>query len=163
MKTVYFAGGCFWCITPIFKMYDGVFEVVSGYSGGDEENPSYELVKSQKTLHRETVAVSYDENLISYNELLKIFLGTVDVTDAEGQYIDRGRSYTLAVYYLDEAEKASAEEEIRKFEQENDLKCEISVEKFKSFYKAEEYHQDYYLKNPEEFEKELETSGRKER
>ncbi len=163
MKTAYFAGGCFWCITPIFKMYDGVFEVVSGYSGGDEENPSYELVKSQKTLHRETVAVSYEENLISYNELLKIFLGTVDVTDAEGQYIDRGRSYTLAVYYLDEAEKTSAEEEIKKFEQENDLKCEISIEKFKSFYKAEEYHQDYYLKNPEEFEKELETSGRKER
>lgn len=159
-KTAYFAGGCFWCITPIFKIY-GASQVLSGYSGGDEVNPTYEDVKHQKTGHRETIAVEYDDEKVSYEVLLEIFLANVDPYDEGGQYIDRGFSYTLAVYYNDEREKQLAVDAISKLEKESGKKTYIAVEAFKSFYEAEDYHQDYYLKNPEAFEKELIESGRK--
>ena len=153
----YFAGGCFWCITPIFAQSKGVIKVTSGYCGGKEVNPTYEEVKSQKTGHRETINIKYDENIISYNELLEIFLSNVDLYDDGGQYIDRGHSYTLAIYYIDDNQKKLIDERLSKFERPV---C-ISVEKYDKFYDAEEYHQDYYLKNPEAFEKELIESGRK--
>lgn len=159
MKTAYFAGGCFWCVTPIFKIQPGVVSVTSGYSGGDEENPSYEDVKAQKTGHRETVAIEYDERKISFERLLDIFLANVDYSDGGGQFIDRGRSYTLAVYYNDGEERRVSEEKIKDTASAGNGVF-ISVEPFKSFYPAEEYHQDYYLKNPEAFERELEESGR---
>ena len=153
----YFAGGCFWCITPWFAKNQGVLKVLSGYSGGDEVNPSYEDVKSQKTMHRETIEVEYDESKVSFKELLEIFLNNVDVYDDGGQFIDRGHSYTLAVYYTNELEKQITIDRLKEYEN----KVYVSVEEFKSFYKAEEYHQDYYLKNPDAFEKELIESGRK--
>ena len=156
VKNAYFAGGCFWCVTPIFKIQRGVISVTSGFSGGDEKDPSYEDVKAQKTGHRETVRIEYDDAVISFEKLLEIFLANVDVYDGEGQYIDRGRSYTLAVYFNDNAERAAAERRIKELEG----KTFVAVEPFKSFYPAAEEHQDYYLKNPEEFEKELRTSGR---
>lgn len=156
VKYAYFAGGCFWCVTPIFKIQRGVLSVTSGFSGGDEKDPSYEDVKAQKTGHRETVRIEYDDAAIAYEKLLGIFLANVDVHDGEGQYIDRGRSYTLAVYFNDDAERASAERMIKELEGETF----VTVEPFKSFYPASEEHQDYYLKNPEEFERELRTSGR---
>ena len=108
MKTAYFAGGCFWCITPTFREMEGVANVVSGYSGGMEENPSYEDVKYQRTGHRETIRIDYDDGKIAYCELLDIFLGGVDPFDAGGQFIDRGHSYTLAVYYLTDEERTIA-------------------------------------------------------
>lgn len=157
----YFAGGCFWCITPIFKETEGVFDVVSGYSGGDEPSPTYESVKSQKTGHRETILVEYDPDRVAFASLLETFLCSVDPFDGEGQYIDRGHSYTLAVYYTDEGQKSIAEERIAQIEADSQRKMYISVEPFKSFYPAEEEHQDYYIKHPEEFEKELEESGRR--
>ena len=160
-KTAYFAGGCFWCITPAFKEAQGVISVTSGYSGGDEINPTYEDVKNQKTGHRETIEVVYDDSRISYDELFMIYLGGIDPYDAGGQFIDRGHSYTLAVYCTDEEQKAAALSKIAWAEEKCGQKLAIAVEKFKSFYKAEEYHQDYYLKNPEAFEKELVDSGRK--
>ena len=135
----YFAGGCFWCVTPIYKIY-GVDSVVYGYSGGDEVNPIYEDVKSQKTGHRETIELTYEKENVSFDKLLDIYFANVDPFDGEGQYIDKGFSYTLAIYYQNDEEK------------------QIAV---KSFYPAEEEHQDYYLKNPEAFEKELIESGRK--
>lgn len=153
----YFAGGCFWCITPIFANSKGVKRVISGYCGGLEVNPTYEDVKAQKTGHRETINVEYDESVISYSELLEIFLNNVDLYDGEGQYIDRGHSYTLAIYYIDEKQKKIIENRLMKF----DKPVCVAVEKFDKFYDAEEYHQDYYLKNPEAFEKELVESGRK--
>ncbi|MBO4452625.1 MAG: peptide-methionine (S)-S-oxide reductase MsrA [Clostridia bacterium] len=156
----YFAGGCFWCMTPIFKLY-GVDKVICGYSGGEEEDPSYEDVRSQKTGHRETVMLEYDPSVVSYGELLDIFIANVDPFDGGGQFIDRGRSYTLAIYYTDENERALAEERIANLRAESGRDVFISVEPFSSFYEAEEYHQDYYLKNPAEFDKEIETSGRK--
>ena len=161
IKTAYFAGGCFWCITPFFKIKRGVTEVIAGYSGGDEELFTYLDVKNGRTGHRETVAVTYDDDTVSYGELLEIFLAGVDPYDAEGQFIDRGRSYTLAVYYITEQEKKITEDAVRALEAQSGQKVQISVESFKSFYPAEEEHQDYYLKNPEAFEQELIDSGRK--
>lgn len=157
----YFAGGCFWCVTPIYKIY-GVDQVTCGYSGGDEVNPTYEDVKAQKTGHRETIELTYDPANVTYDKLLDIYLANVDLFDGEGQFIDKGFSYTLAIYYNSDEEKAIAEKKIKELEQETGKKVQISVEKFKSFYEAEEEHQDYYLKNPEAFEKELIESGRKE-
>ncbi len=156
----YFAGGCFWCVTPIYKMY-GVDKVVCGYSGGDEPNPTYEDVKAQKTGHRETIMLEYDPGKVSYDFLLDIFLANVDPFDGEGQFIDKGFSYTLAVYYTCEEERVLAQKRIEALSAESGKEVHIALEPFKSFYEAEEYHQDYYLKNPEAFEKELRESGRK--
>lgn len=161
MKTAYFAGGCFWCITPFFKMTKGVLSVTAGYSGGEEENPTYLLVKSQKTRHRETIAVEYNESVVPFTELLDIFLSGVDPYDEGGQFIDRGRSYTLAVYYTSEQEREEAVSMIRALEEASGQTAYIALEPFKTFYPAEEEHQDYYLKHPEAFEEELITSGRK--
>lgn len=156
----YFAGGCFWCVTPIYKMY-GVDKVVCGYSGGDEVNPTYEDVKHQKTGHRETIMLEYDPAKVSFEKLLDIFFANVDPFDPEGQFIDKGFSYTLAIYYTSEEEKKLAEARIEKLRTDSQKDVFVAVEPFKSFYEAEEYHQDYYLKNPEAFEKELIESGRK--
>ena len=163
MANAYFAGGCFWCITPTFREWKGVENVVSGYSGGMEENPTYEAVKGQLTSHRETIQIAYDPAQVSFETLLEIFLGGVDPFDAGGQFIDRGHSYTLAVYYLDEAQKMAAEAAIRALEAESGKQVFVAIEPFRNFYTAEEYHQNYDLKNPEAFRKELEESGRLDR
>jgi len=163
MASAYFAGGCFWCITPTFKELPGVTDVISGYSGGDEPDPTYELVKSQKTGHRETIRLDFDENRVSYPTLLDIFLCSIDPYDDGGQFIDRGHSYTLAVYYTDATQKAAAQEAVDALQAQSDKPVCIAIEPFKRFYPAEEYHQDYYLKHPEEFRQELIDSGRMER
>ena len=160
MKEAYFAGGCFWCITPIYKMY-GVEQVICGYSGGDEKDPRYEDVKAQRTGHRETIKLVYDPDVVSYGELADIYLANVDPFDAEGQFIDKGFSYTLAVYYTSEEERRVAEEKIRQLEAEEGRGTHIALEPFKFFCEAEDYHQDWYLKNPEAFEKEMKESGRR--
>lgn len=159
--TAYFAGGCFWCITPTFKEMDGVLDVISGYSGGDEADPVYADVKYQRTGHRETIRIDYCPEKVSFTELFEVFLNGVDPFDPDGQFIDRGHSYTLAVYYLTGEERRIAEAGIKALEESSGLPVYISVEPFKSFYCAEEEHQDYYLKHPEEFEQELIDSGRK--
>ena len=155
----YFAGGCFWCVTPIYKIY-GVDRVVCGYCGGSEENPSYENVKAQRTGHRETIMLEYDPEKVSYDTLLDIYLANVDPYDADGQYIDRGFSYTLAIYYMTESEKEKAEAKIRELQESSTRPVYISVEPYTVFFSAEESHQDYYLKNPEAFEREMFLSGR---
>ena len=159
-KTAYFAGGCFWCITPIFMETEGVITVTSGYCGGDEADPTYEEVKTQRTHHRETVRIKYDPYRVSYDALLTVFLESVDPFDEGGQFIDRGSSYTLAVYCTDDAERTAAEEKLRDLAEEEGEWPAVSVEPYKTFWPAEEYHQDYYLKNPEAFEKEWRESGR---
>ena len=156
----YFAGGCFWCMTPIFKMY-GVDRVVCGYSGGDESQPAYKEVKAQKTGHRETIMLDYDPSRVTYDKLLDIYFANVDPFDPGGQFIDRGRSYSLAIYYQSEEEKEKASARISKLQSESGKKVYVALEPFKTFFEAEEEHQDYYLKHPEEFEKELIESGRK--
>ena len=159
-ETAYFAGGCFWCITPTFKEMPGVKNVVSGYSGGEEIDPTYEDVKYQRTSHRETIQIHYDPELVSFRSLMDVFLSSVDPHDPDGQFIDRGFSYTLAVYYLSPEPKEAAEDRLRQLEADTGLPVYIKVEPFKSFYRAEEFHQDYYLKHPEEFHRELGESGR---
>ena len=160
-QEAYLAGGCFWCITPTFDMTDGVLKVTSGYSGGAEQNPSYSEVKAQQTGHRETIRIEYDADRVGFDALLEIFLGGTDPFDPGGQFIDRGHSYTLAVYYRNEAEREIAAQRIRTLEEESGMPVYISLEPFTAFWEAEEYHQDYYRKNPEAFERELIESGRK--
>lgn len=161
MKKAYFAGGCFWCITPSFEELDGVVSVTSGYSGGDEENPKYEDVKHQKTGHRESIEIEYEQTKVCFEKLLSVFLENIDPFDGEGQFIDRGFSYTTAVYYNDESEKKAAEQALERLAKESGKQPCVSIEEFKTFWRAEEYHQDYWKKNPEAFEKELRESGRK--
>ena len=160
MNTAYFAGGCFWCITPAFQELAGVASVTSGYSGGREENPAYEDVKYQRTGHRETIRIDYDPCQVSYGELLEIFLNGVDPFDEGGQFIDRGHSYTLAVYYLTAQEQQLAAAAIENLQKTSGQKVYISLEPFTAFYSAEEEHQDYYRKHPGEFRQELIDSGR---
>lgn len=162
VETAYFAGGCFWCITPTFKELEGVCSVVSGYSGGDEQNPVYTDVKSQKTGHRETIKIDFDPYFVEFAQLLDIFLSSVDPFDGDGQFIDRGHSYTLAVYYTSQEQKEYAVSAVQKLEEESGKPVYISIEPFKTFFCAEEEHQDYYLKNPDAFERELIESGRKQ-
>ena len=158
MRNAYFAGGCFWCITPFFTRLPGVGRVVSGYSGGEEANPSYEDVKHQKTGHRETISIEYDPEQVGFDTLLKIFLANVDPLDGGGQFIDRGRSYTLAVYYQGADEKAAAEKQLAAIPG-----AQVALEPFKSFWPAGEEHQYFYLRHPEEFEREMQQSGRRDR
>ena len=156
----YFAGGCFWCVTPIYKIY-GVDKVTCGYCGGDEVNPTYKDVKAQKTGHRETIELTYDPANVNYDKLLEIYLANVDPFDGKGQFIDKGFSYTLAIYYQNEEEKEKVLKKIAELEAESGQKAQIALEPFKTFYEAEEEHQDYYLKNPEAFENEMKESGRR--
>ena len=160
MDYAYFAGGCFWCITPVFREQKGVCDVISGFSGGTKVNPKYRDVKAGLTGHRETICITFDPKQIDYDRLLDIFLWSVDPFDGNGQFIDRGRSYTLAIYYVDDTQKEAALNHIAFLEQENGKPAQIAVEPYTAFYQAEEYHQNYYLKNPILFRKEWEESGR---
>lgn len=157
----YFAGGCFWCVTPVFREIPGVSDVVSGYSGGAEQNPTYEQVKTQQTGHRETLKIEFDPEKVSFARLMDIFFSHVDPFDDGGQFIDRGHSYTLAVYYVNDAQQKTAAKLLQSLEKSSGRKPAIALEPFGQFWRAEEYHQDYDLKNPEAFEKELIESGRK--
>ena len=159
-EIAYFAGGCFWCITPIFKEMKGVLDVTSGYSGGSEENPVYADVKNQLTGHRETIRIEYDPACVSFEALLGVFLTGVDPFDGGGQYIDRGHSYTLAIYYCNDRQKSAATAAIQHLEAAAGKEVCISLEPYENFYCAEEEHQDYYLKHPKEFHQELISSGR---
>ena len=161
MKSAYFAGGCFWCITPVFSEMNGVRKVISGYCGGDEADPVYADVKNQLTGHRETIRIDYDPALVSYDRLFAAFLDNVDPFDGGGQFIDRGHSYTLAAYFENEAELSCLTRQIRRLEEESGRSVCVSLEPLRVFYCAEEEHQDYYLKHPAEFEQELIDSGRK--
>ena len=124
------------------------------------EQPTYEDVKYQRTGHRETIRIDYNSEKVTFESLLQVFLSNIDPFDPDGQFIDRGHSYTLAVYYLDDAQKEAAMAAIRSLESSSGQKVCISVEPFVSFYAAEEEHQDFYLKNPEKFRQELIESGR---
>ena len=138
----------------------GVRRVTSGYSGGKEAAPTYEDVKYQRTGHRETIAIEYNDARLSYSELLDVFLANVDPFDEGGQYIDRGHSYTLAIYYENRKEQELADTAITQLQAASGQSVYVSVEPFTAFYTAEEEHQDYYRKHPEEFRQELIESGR---
>lgn len=160
MKNAYFAGGCFWCIASVFDSLNGVTGVVSGFSGGSEPDPDYADVKAQKTSHRETVMITYDDSAVDYETLVSVLLSNVDPHDPDGQFIDRGRSYSLAVYYQTPQEKDTAERLVKSLERETGKPVYVALEPFSLFYPADEYHQDYHKKHPEEFKREIADSGR---
>ncbi|MCR4879544.1 MAG: peptide-methionine (S)-S-oxide reductase MsrA [Bacilli bacterium] len=159
MNKCYLAGGCFWCIADYLGSFNGVEEVTAGYSGGDEKEVKYEDVKAQKTHHRETIEVAYND-AISLEDILDIFLSYVDPFDKDGQFIDKGHSYTLALYYQNDEEKELYEQKVEDLTRKSGQKVYISIEPFKFFVRAEEHHQQYSKKNPEAFYQELVDSNR---
>lgn len=142
-----FAGGCFWGIEKIFQEMDGVSEAISGYTGGDLENPTYEEVSSGNTGHYESVRVYYDPKQVSYDDLLKTFWEYIDPTDSGGQGLNRGSQYKTAIFYHNEKQKVLAEESKKKLESSDKYNASIVTDilPLQEFYPAEKYHQDYYI------------------
>jgi len=161
-RTAVFAGGCFWCIQPAFDKAKGVIKTVVGYSGGSEPNPTYELVASEKTGHRESIQITYDPAKISYDQLLEIYWRQIDPTQADGQFTDIGPSYRAAIFYGSDDEKRVAETSKEKLARSGKFNKPIVTEILPAmkFCPAEAYHQKYYQQNPEHFEAFEEGSGR---
>ncbi len=146
LRTATFAGGCFWCVESDFEKLDGVVDVVSGYTGGRKDNPTYEEVSGGGTGHVEAVQVHYDPEKVSYGELLDLFWRHVDPTDAGGQFVDRGSQYASAIFYHDEEQKRAAEESKKALENSGRFAKPIvtQIRPFTKFYRAEDYHQKYH-------------------
>lgn len=161
-KTAVFAGGCFWCTESDFEKVDGVIEAISGYTGGDERNPTYERVSSGKTGHIESVKVIYDPAVISYEGLLEVFWRHIDPTDPSGQFVDKGPQYRSAIFYADDEEKRLAESTKKKIASSGRFDKPIATEiiPLGPFYPAEEYHQNYHKKNPIRYKWYRSGSGR---
>lgn len=159
-----FAGGCFWCMVKPFDRYDGVLSVVSGYTGGIIENPSYELVCTNTTGHREAVQITFDDAIISYEELLDIFWRQIDPTDTGGQFFDRGESYQTAIYTHTSEQQKLAELSKNELAASGKFDKPIATDILpaKTFYKAEEGHQNYYMKNPAHYNRYAVGSGREQ-
>jgi peptide methionine sulfoxide reductase msrA/msrB len=157
-----FAGGCFWCVEAAFEKNDGVIDVISGYTGGKEVKPVYKEVSSGKTGHVESIQITYDPKKISYEELLNIFWQQIDPTDNGGQFVDRGSQYRSVIYYENEEQKLLAEKSRNKLNNSGRYENPIITEIIKAtaFYKAEDYHQDYYKKNPLRYKYYRRGSGR---
>ena len=147
IKTAYFAGGCFWCMEEAFEKVDGIIDVISGYSGGTTENPTYKEVVYGKTGHFEAIEIKYDNEKIKYKDLLDIFWINIDPFDADGQFCDKGYSYRSVAFYLIDSERDLITDSISILEKKFKKKIVTYIRKFEKFYKAEEYHQDYYVEN----------------
>ncbi|MGE5628735.1 MAG: peptide-methionine (S)-S-oxide reductase MsrA [Solirubrobacterales bacterium] len=163
-ESAIFAGGCFWCMVSSFHILDGIIEVKSGYIGGHVENPKYEEVKKQNTGHYEAVQIIYDPEIISYEKLLKAFWVQINPTDDGGQFHDRGPQYRSAIFYTNETQKVAAELSRKQLEDSKRFSDPIvtNILPASKFYDAEEYHQDYYKKEPENYKKDRSISGRDE-
>ncbi|HPQ44167.1 MAG TPA: peptide-methionine (R)-S-oxide reductase MsrB [Syntrophales bacterium] len=156
------AGGCFWCVESAFEGKEGVIDVTSGYTGGHKENPTYEEVSSGTTGHAEAVQITFDPEKISYEELLDIFWRQIDPTDDGGQFADRGSQYRTAIFYHNDEQRRIAEkskEELRKLGV-YDKPIMTEIVEATTFYPAEEYHQNYYCKNPLRYNSYRTYSGR---
>lgn len=157
-----FAGGCFWCMVKPFHERPGIEKVVSGYTGGHVENPTYEEVCSETTGHAEAVQITFDPSVFPYRKLLDIFWQQIDPTDAGGQFHDRGSSYRPAIFYHSDNQREEAEASKRELEQSGrfDKPIAVAIEPASVFYPAEDYHQDFYLKNPVRYKYYSKGSGR---
>jgi len=144
-----FAGGCFWCMEPPFDKLDGLVSTTVGYTGGHKENPTYEQVSSGTTGHAEAIQLVYDPKRITYNELLEVFWHNIDPTVKDSQFCDHGNQYRTAIFYHDDEQRRLAEQSKQALTESKRFK-EIFTEitEVSTFYPAEEYHQDYYKKNP---------------
>jgi peptide methionine sulfoxide reductase msrA/msrB len=157
-----FAGGCFWCMEPPFEKVDGVIEVLAGYTGGHKDNPTYEEVSSGTTGHVEAIQVKYDPSKVTYTRLLDVFWHQIDPTDANGQFVDRGSQYRSVIFYHNDEQKRLAEQSKQAYEKSGRFDRPIVTEIVKAtkFYRAEDYHQDYYKKNPVRYKFYRFNSGR---
>ena len=149
-ETIVFGGGCFWCMEAVFQMLKGVSAVESGYSGGTKENPTYEEVCSGTTGHVEVVKVYFDSNQIEFNDLLSIFFTTHDPTTKNRQGNDVGEQYRSVIYFTEDSQKKKIEDFIAKLKKEEVFTSPIltEVKPLQNFFKAEEYHINYYRNNP---------------
>jgi peptide-methionine (S)-S-oxide reductase len=149
-ETAYFASGCFWCVEAIFESVKGVKEVVSGYSGGKEKNPTYQAVGSGRTTHAEAVKVYYDPKVISFNDLVKVYFGSQDPTTVDGQGPDMGKQYRSIAFYKNDSEKKIIENYMAKIKANKIYSKPLATQvvKFTKFYDAEDYHQDFEKNNP---------------
>lgn len=156
------AGGCFWCIESDLEKLHGVQEVISGYAGGEKVDPSYKEVSSGTTGHLEAVQVFFNPDQISYSQILDVFWRSINPLDKEGQFVDRGLQYSPAIFYHDEEQKELAEKSKKELEEKGPFKGQLvtPILAFKNFYKAEDYHQDYYKKNPLKYRYYRYRSGR---
>lgn len=157
-----FAGGCFWCTESDFEKVAGVTEAISGYTGGDVENPTYKQVSSGVTGHTEAVQVYYDPEKVSYEELVEVLWRVMDPTDADGSFVDRGKQYRPAIYYHNEEQRQIALKSRKRLKESARFDRPIATEitAFTKFYPAEDYHQDYYKKNPLRYKYYRYNSGR---
>ncbi len=160
--TATFAGGCFWCMEGDFQQVEGVIEVISGYTGGNQEKPTYEEVSTGRTGHVEAVQIRYDPARVSYEALLDVFWRQVDPTDPDGQFVDRGPQYRTAVFYHNEEQRKLAEKSKEALERSGRFGKPVvtPIIPFSRFYEAEAYHQDYHQKNPLQYKCYRSNSGR---
>ncbi|PLS14618.1 methionine sulfoxide reductase [Bacillus sp. M6-12] len=164
LERAIFAGGCFWCMVSPFDTREGVIEIVSGYTGGHKENPTYKEVTSETTGHYEAVQITFNSAVISYRELLEIYWKTIDPTDKGGQFSDRGQSYQTAIFYHNQEQKLEAESSKRNLGESGRFTNPIITKILPAgpFYRAEEYHQDFYKKNAFRYALYQRGSGREE-
>ena len=161
-KLATFAGGCFWCMVKPFDEYEGVESVISGYTGGYTENPTYEEVCTDLTGHIEAIQITFDDELITYKELLDIYWSVIDPTQVGGQFADLGHHYKTVIFYHDEVQREEAEKSKEELEKSGLYNKPIATEirKAETFYPAEDYHQYYYKKNPDHYNRYYYGSGR---
>lgn len=159
-----FAGGCFWCMVKPFKEWDGIIDVVSGYMGGHIDHPTYEDVKKGDSGHLEVVEITFDSTIFPYEQLLGLYWQQIDPTDDGGQFQDRGESYTSAIFYANEAQKKIAQQSKEELAASGIFNKPIvtPIRAMETFYKAEDYHQDYYLKEEAHYKEDRAKSGRDE-
>lgn len=147
-KTIVFAGGCFWCMEPPYDKLDGVISTVSGYAGGHLANPTYRQVTAGGTGHLETVQITYDPNKVELETLLEIFWANIDPLDSGGQFCDRGESYTTAIFHDGKEQEQAAQHSKSLAASHLGRELATKIIALNNFYPAEDYHQDYYMKNP---------------
>ena len=163
INTIYLAGGCFWCVEEVYEEIEGVVNVQSGYSGGHVENPTYREVVSGNTGHIEAVEIVFDSDIVSLDTLVKSFFLNIDPFDNNGQFCDKGYSYKSAIFSNDREFIDKVNYYISKIETNHDQNVETLILPFKNFYRAEEYHQDYYKKNPIKYTYYKYSCGREQR
>jgi len=161
--TAVFAGGCFWCMEPPFDKLPGVVATTSGYTGGQKINPTYQEVSAGDTGHIEAVQITYEPKQVSYERLLEVFWRNVDSLDKGGQFCDRGNTYTSAIFYQNEEQKRLAEQSKAAIEKKLGKPVVTAIRPAATFYAAEDYHQDYYKKNPLRYKYYRYSCGRDQR
>lgn len=164
MEKATFAGGCFWCMVKPFDSYPGIHKVTSGYMGGHIDNPTYEQVKTGTSGHLEVVEIEFDPSLFPYEQLLEIYWQQIDPTDDEGQFQDRGDQYRTAIFYYTEEQQQKAQAAKQQLEDSGkfDKPVVTRILPASEFYEAEDYHQDFYKKEPEHYKQDRAASGRDE-